>query len=125
MTDELATLITLIGKSGFMLHSFQGDRHGPDVLAAVRDYGGIADVVILFDEDRAFAYRTPSGPGVDIFGPEKVFWSYASSSIWTLRALLTLAPPGHPDAPTELTPAQRGLGIPPEWRERVRLRKRR
>jgi hypothetical protein len=124
MTDELAALITLIGKSGFMLHSFQGDRHGPDVLAAVRDYGGVADVVILFDEKHACAYRTPSAQGMDVFDPGQVFWSYASSSVWTLRALITLAPPGHPEAPAELAPAQNGLGIPPEWRERVRLRKR-
>jgi len=124
MTDELAVLIERIGRSGFLLHSFQGDRHGPDVLAAVRDFGGIADVVIMFDAERACAYRTPTGPGIDIFAPTKVLWSYASSAVWTLRALVTLAAPGHPDAPTELTAAPPGLGVPREWRERVRIRKR-
>jgi hypothetical protein len=124
MTDELAALIEKIGKSGFLLHSFQGDRHGPDVLAAVRDFGGVVDVVIMFDEQRACAYRTPSGPGVDVFGPRHVFWSYASSAVWTLRALLTLAAPGQPDAPSELNPAPFALGVPQEWRERVRVRKR-
>jgi hypothetical protein len=124
MTDELAALVELIGKRGFMLHSFQGDRHGPDVLAAVCDHGGAVDVVIIFDEHRACAYRSPTAPGTDIFEPSQVFWSYASSSIWTLRALLTLAPPGHPDAPVDLTSAPNGLGVPREWRERVRIRKR-
>ena len=124
MTDELAALIKLIGTNGFMLHSFQGDRHGPDVLAAVRDYGGSSDVVIMFDEDRACAYRTPSGPGIDVFGPSQVYWSYASSAVWTLRAMLTLDPPGRPDAPRDLTPAPNGLGVPREWRQRVRLRRR-
>lgn len=124
MTDELAALIERIGKNGFLLHSFQGDRHGPDVLAAVRDFGGTADVVIMFDPERACAYRTPTGQGVDIFAPDNVFWSYASSAIWTLRALLTLAAPGHPDAPADLAAAPPGLSVPREWRERVRIRKR-
>jgi hypothetical protein len=124
MTDELAALIERIGKNGFLLHSFQGDRHGPDVFAAVRDFGDTADVMIMFDADRAVAYRTPTGPGIDIFAPAQVFWSYASGAVWTLRALLTVAAPGHPDAPAELTPAPRGLGVPCEWRERVRVRKR-
>ena len=124
MTDELAVLIERIGKNGFFLHSFQGDRHGPDVLAAVRDFGGTADVMIMFDAERACAYRTPTGPGVDIFAPAHVFWSYASSAVWTLRALLTVAAPGHPDAPAELAPSPPGLGVPQEWRERVRVRKR-
>jgi hypothetical protein len=124
MTDELAALIELIGKRGFMLHSFQGDQHGPDVLAAVCEHAAAADIVIIFDEHRACAYRTPTGPTADIFAPSHVFWYYASSSIWTLRALLTLAAPGHPDAPADLTPAPPGLGIPSEWRARVRLRKR-
>jgi len=124
MTDELAALIELIGKSGFMVHAFRGDRHGPEGLAAVRDLGGCVDVMILFDEDRACAYRAPRAPGVDPFAPSQVYWSYASSSVWTLRALLTLAAPGHPEAPTELTAAPTGLGVPTEWRERVRVRKR-
>jgi hypothetical protein len=124
MTDELAALVELVGKRGFMLHSFQGDRHGPDVLAAVHNHGRCADVVIIFDEHRACAYRTPTGPDADIFAPRHVLWSYASSSVWTLRALLTLAPPGHPDAPADLSEAPNGLGVPQELRERVRLRKR-
>lgn len=124
MTDELAALIEKIGKSGFMLHSFQGDRHGPDVLAAVRDFGGTVDVMIMFDAERACAYRTPTGPDIDVFEPHHVLWSYASSAVWTLRALLTLAAPDHPDAPVELLQAPNGLGVPHEWRERVRVRKR-
>ncbi len=124
MTAELDVLMATVGKRGFVFHSFRVDRHGPDVLAAVHDFGGCADVVILFDDDRACAYRTPTVPGIDLFAPTHVSWSYASSPVWTLRALLTLAPPGHPDAPSELHDAPPGLGLPVEGRMPVRVRMR-
>lgn len=124
MTDELDALMETVGKGGFVFHAFQVDRHGPEVLAAVHDFGGCADVVILFDEERACAYRTPTGPAVDLFAPTQVYWSYASGPVWTLRALVTLAPPGHPDAPSGLTGAPPGLGLPVMGRLPVRVRMR-
>lgn len=124
MTDELDVLMETIGKRGFLFHAFRGDRHGPELFAAVRDFGGCADVVILVDEDHACAYRTPTGPDIDPFNPSQIYWSYAASPIWTLRALLTLAPPGHPDAPSGITDVPSGLGIPATDRLPVRVRKR-
>ena len=121
---ELEALMETVGRSGYLFHAFQVDRYGPEVLAAVHDFGGCADVVILFDEERACAYRTPTGTGIDTFAPTHVYWSYASSPVWTLRALVTLPPPGHPDAPSGLTPAPSGLGLPIEGRQPVRVRKR-
>ncbi|HET9138376.1 MAG TPA: hypothetical protein VFO68_03360, partial [Actinophytocola sp.] len=96
----------------------------PAMVAGVLDWGGYADVVILHDEQYAVAYRTPTGPDADVFAPTVVFWSYASCPVWTLRALLTLAPHGHPDAPATLTAAPAGLGLPTEHRLPVRVRKR-
>ncbi|WP_249124903.1 hypothetical protein [Saccharopolyspora erythraea] len=37
--------------------------------------------------------------GADVFAPELVSWQYHSSAVWTLRAALTLPPPGHAQAP--------------------------
>lgn len=124
MTGDLDALLDRLGRRGAMLHAFRVDRHGPEILAAVHDWGGTADVVILHDEERAVAYRTPTGPDIDMFRPEWVYWSYAAGPVWTLRALLTLAPPGHPDAPGDLIQAQPGLGLPAEGRMPVRVRRR-
>jgi hypothetical protein len=123
-TTELDVLLERLGRLGALLHGFQTDQHGPDVLAAVRNYGGVADVVILLDETRAAAWRCPTGPDVDVFAPTQVYWSYASSPVWTLLSLLTLDPPGHPDAPATLTAAPAGLGLPVEGRMPVRVRAR-
>jgi hypothetical protein len=121
-TTELDVLLDRLGRLGALFHAFQTDQHGPDVLAAVRDFGGVADVVILFDELRAVAYRTTTTPDTDVFAPVLVFWSYVACPVWTLRALLTVSPPGHPDAPATLTPAPAGLGLPVDGRLPVRIR---
>jgi hypothetical protein len=118
MTDELSILLERIGTSGFTLHGFQYPQ-GPLVLAAVRDYGGVADVLIVWDQDTATAYRAPSGPAFDVFQPANVYWHYAVAPVWVLRALLTLAPPGHPDAPALLKPVPTGYGLPAQGRTPV------
>jgi hypothetical protein len=120
--DELDVLLERLGKRGYLFHAFRNDQHGPEVLAAVLDVGGTADVLILFDEDHAVAYRTPTGPGVDTFAPTHIYWWYASSAVWTLRAVLTLAPPGHPDAAGVLLDAPPDLGLPAAGRMPVRIR---
>ena len=113
LTSELDALLIRLGRQRFIAHQFRVDRHGPEVLAFVRDWGGMADVVILHTEDYAVAYRTPSGPGRDVFAPTEVSWSYASSPVWTLRGALTLAPPGHPDVRTGSPTRRPASGCPP------------
>jgi hypothetical protein len=120
--DELDALLERLGKSGFLLHAFRVDQHGPDILAAVRDYNGLADVVILFDEHTACAYRTPTGDGLDLYNPQAVYWWYGTNPVHTLRAVLTLPPPGHPDAPVTLADAPRGYGLPRAARTPVQVR---
>jgi hypothetical protein len=120
--DELDALLERIGKSGFLLHAFHVDQYGPDILAAVYNHrSGLADVLILFDEHTACAYRTPTGEGIDVFDPERVYWWYGTHPVHTLRALLTLAPPGHPDAPAILAGAPRGYGLPHQARTPVHV----
>jgi hypothetical protein len=113
--DELHLLLDRLGRSGYVVHQFEhDDQNGPVTVAGVLNWGQCVDVVILHDDEYAVAYRTVVDTGVDVFAPTVVFWSYASSPVWTLRALLTLAPPGHPDAPGTLTTAPAGLGLS-EW----------
>lgn len=120
---ELDALLEKAGRRGFMVHMFRSDRHGPDVVAAVYQWEGCADVLVLFDDQRAHAYRTPTGENTDVFAPTHVHWWYGASAVWTLRALLTLPHPGHPDAPGTLVPAPAGARLPGE-RVPVRMRRR-
>ena len=118
---ELDALLELLGRSGFLIHRFGQDHHGPVLLAAVREYGECADVVVLYDAEHAVAWRTPAGSGTDVLSPAHVFWSYAASAVWTLRSTLTLALPGHSDAPATLVPAPPGVGLFGGARRPVRI----
>ncbi|MFL6145544.1 MAG: hypothetical protein ACJ72N_27250 [Labedaea sp.] len=121
---ELDALLERLGRQRFLFHQFQGDQHGPEVLAAVYDWGGVADVVILYDQRVACGYRLPTGPDTDIFAPRLVYYWFMDCPVWTLRAILTLAAPGHPDAPAELLELPAGYGLPIERRLPVRVRMR-
>jgi hypothetical protein len=118
---ELDALLETAGRRGYLWHMFRTDRHGPEVLAGVCRHDGCADVFVLLDTEHARAYRTPTGPDIDLFAPTLVFWWYGASPVWTLRALLTLPAPGAAGA---LVPAPAGLGIPGD-RTPVRIRHRR
>lgn len=119
--DELDALLDEAGRRGFLVHMFRVDRRGPEVVAWVFNWGGCADVFVLSGEEHAQAYRVSTG--ADVFAPDQVLWWYRSSPVWTLRALLTLAEPGRPDAPVIPSPAPPGLGVPGD-RTPVRIRKR-
>lgn len=116
-TTELDELLIRLVRQRFTQYAFRVDHHGPDILAYVHDWGrGTADVVILFDERLACAYRTATGPDIDVFAPELVSWWYSSSPIWTLRVVISLPQPGHPDEPNQLT------ALPKAGRMPVRVR---
>ena len=124
-TTELDELLDRLGSQRFMQHAFRVDHHGPDILAFVGKWdGGTADVVILFDENIACAYRTATGSGVDVFAPELVSWWYSSSPVWTLRALISLPQPGHPDEPNQLMAPPSGYALAKDARIPVRVRMR-
>lgn len=121
--SELDVLMVELGRRRFRLFQFQGDRNGPDVLAAVHDWaGGGCDVLILRSEQNAVAFRPVTGAGVDVFQPPHVVWWYAANAVWTLRALLTLPPPTDPDAPSLIVSLPPGLGLPTSGRMPVRIR---
>ncbi|MPZ83107.1 MAG: hypothetical protein GEV28_23025 [Actinophytocola sp.] len=120
---EWDALIETAGRRCYLWHMFRMDRHGPELLAGVYQWRDCADVVVLFDDQHAHAYRIPTDENTDVFTPTHVYWWYGANPVWTMRALLTLPAPGHPDAPDTLTPAPPGTGIPGD-RMPVRMRRR-
>lgn len=121
--DELDALLEKAGKQGYLWYLFRTDHHGPEVLAGMLQRPGCADVFVLAGAGYARAYRVPTDPDSDVFAPQDVLWWYGATPVWTLRCLLTLPEPGHPEAPTARTPAPPGLGISGD-RMPVRLRRR-
>ena len=119
--SELDALMAQMGRQRYVLHKFMVDQHGPLVLAAVHDWGEQADVLIVWDENTACAYRTPSGTGVDVFAPREVCWFYTAGPVWTLRNLLELPQPTHPDAPRALTEPPAGYALPEADRRPVTI----
>lgn len=83
---EWDALVETATERGFRWHVL-----GTDVVAGVRQHLGYTDVVVVADADHAHAYRMPAG--ADVFAPAHVYWQYAASPVWTLRALLTLPEP--------------------------------
>jgi hypothetical protein len=120
---ELDVLLEMAGKRGYLWHMFRTDQHGPEELAGVFQHAGCADVFMLSGGEHAYAYRVPTDRHADVFAPTRLYWWYGASPVWTLRALLTLPEPGHPDAPDALFAAPTGLGIPGD-RMPVRMRRR-
>jgi hypothetical protein len=114
--NELYEVITEVGRAGFLVHSYRIDRDGPLAVAMVLDRGDCADVVILHDERRAYAYRTPTGDGQDVLDPDQVCWDCPGQPVRALRAVLGLAAPGENAAPTVVYAPQPGLCLPAERR---------
>jgi hypothetical protein len=93
---------------------FYGGRKTPRLIAFTFEWRGssCADVVLLRGEDVAAAYRTPADGRTDVLRPDLVCWSYEGSAIWTMRAVLSLYPPAHPEAPFRLYPTPDSCRMP-------------
>ncbi len=87
-----------------------GPRAAPTALAASYDWGDYVDQLTIWCWDRVTAARLPTPQ--DVFAPEVVVWAYQGPAERTLRALLTLVHPQHPNAPTGIHPAPRSLHVP-------------
>jgi hypothetical protein len=96
---------------GFVLYCC-GDRTAPTALVASYEWAEHIDIVTIRNFERITAARVPIDDKMDVFAPEVVVWSYEGPAEWTLRALLNLVHPKHPDAPTDTYPAPRSLHIP-------------
>ncbi|MBB5156978.1 hypothetical protein [Saccharopolyspora phatthalungensis] len=119
--SEVDELLNELRRRGWVLYVF-GPKDAPEAVAHVFQWDTCADVVILRDEDDATAYRLPTFPGTDVFAPELVSWHYHASTAWTLRAVLTIAPPGHPDAPMGVLRPVPACGVPIQIRRPVSIR---
>jgi hypothetical protein len=91
-----------------------GARDAPSSMAFTFDWRGssCADVLLLRGEDDALAYRVPTDSGTEVLRPTLICWSYQGSALWTMRAVLSLHPPTHPQAPYLLYPAPNDYRIP-------------
>ena len=96
---------------GFVVYCC-GGRAAPTVLAASYEWDHYVDLVTVRGIDRVTAARIPKRGPVDVFAPEVVVWAYEGPAECTLRALLNLVHPQHPDAPTGVYPAPRSLQVP-------------
>jgi hypothetical protein len=80
-------------------HFYWPGTDEPNAMASVFRWDGYADVVALFPEQDAYAYRAPVTEHADPFNPAFVLWVYGGDPVWTIRGLLALSPPGSPHAP--------------------------
>lgn len=99
---ELDALLELADERGYTK---------PTPQTRVLHHNDCADVLVLTDDEHAYAYRLPTGADIDVFTPTLVYWWYNANPVWTLRALLTLPTPDQPNAPHTLTPAPSGVWI--------------
>jgi hypothetical protein len=118
---DLDDLLTELRRRKWVLFVI-GPRDGPDIVAATFHWLTCADVLILRGEDEATAFRAPTFPDTDLFAPEFVSWQYHSSAAWTLRAVLTLDPPGHPRAPMAILKPDTPCTVPMEIRRPMTIR---
>ncbi|MGH8575002.1 MAG: hypothetical protein ACREX8_20895 [Gammaproteobacteria bacterium] len=113
LPPEVERLLLDVAADGFVLYCC-GRRADPTALVATYEWEHCVDLLTIRDFDRVTAARVPApGPGqVDVFAPQTVVWAYEGAPQCTLRALLNLVHPHHPDAPTVEYPAPPRLHIP-------------
>jgi hypothetical protein len=104
-------LLADVARDGFTLYCC-GPRAAPNALVACYEWNQYIDLITIHDFDRITAARVPRHRQVDIFAPEVVVWAYEGPPCHTLRALLNLVHPAHPDAPTTAYPAPPRLHVP-------------
>lgn len=84
------------------------DRSAPEAIAAVLkwDGAGLADVIVILHESYAWGYRVLlSTVDADPFAPEFLVYSCEDTPARTIREVLTIPPPGDPNASTAIDAA--------------------
>ncbi|HEU0087538.1 MAG TPA: hypothetical protein VFQ77_07790 [Pseudonocardiaceae bacterium] len=111
LAPEVEQLLLDVVADGFTMYCC-GPKAGPTALLAAYEWPHCVDLVTVRDFDRIIAARAPNRGELDVFAPEVVVWAYEGPPQATLRALLDLVHPLHPDAPHGEYPAPRNLHIP-------------
>ena len=104
-------LLADVAADGFTLYCC-GPKAQPNALVACYEWSQYLDLLTIQAFDRITAARVPKHPTMDIFAPDVMVWAYEGPPQQTLRALLELAHPEHPDAPTTTFPAPASLQVP-------------
>lgn len=118
--DELDQLLDTLRQHRWAFHYYGPDRTRLTSIVAMYRWQHYADVIIIRSEDDSIAYRVPINE--DFLAPREVAWWYdEKSTLWNLRAVLTLDPP---DAQTDRTriPAPPAARIPDDERKPVTIR---
>ncbi len=112
LSASVQRLLLDIVADGFIVYCC-GPRTDPAALVASYEWEHYVDVVTIRDFDRrVVAARVPKQCGeVDVFAPDLVVWAYEGPAEPTLRAVLDLVHPDHPDAPTSAFPAPPALRV--------------
>jgi hypothetical protein len=111
LPPEVEKLLLDVVADGFTVY-YCGPRTAPTALAASYEWEDCVDHLTIRSCDRVAAARVPKLGRVDVFAPEVVVWAYEGPAECTVRALLNLVHPQHPDAPTGVYPAPRSLQVP-------------
>ncbi|HEU5469984.1 MAG TPA: hypothetical protein VFV67_04975 [Actinophytocola sp.] len=105
------------------LYFFGPERHHPQAMAATFGWDWAVDVILIHAEDYAVAWRVPLFTvDTNPFAPEQVTWWYAATTNRTLRAALTLDPPGQERHPIRLEPAPTHCRVPDRYRHDLTFR---
>ncbi len=111
LPPDVEQLLLDVVADGFVVYCC-GGRAAPTALAASYEWEDYVDLVTIRCFDRVTAARVPKRGQVDVFAPDVVVWAYEGPAECTLRALLNLVHPQHPNAPTGVYPAPRSLHVP-------------
>lgn len=111
LSPEVEGLLLDVLADGFTIYCC-GRKTAPTALVAAYEWPDCVDLVTIRDFDLIVAARAPKHGNVDLFALKTVVWAYEGSPQRTLRALLRLLHPQHPDAPHTEYPAPRSLLIP-------------
>ena len=105
------------------LYFFGPDRHYPEIMGAALTWDLAVDVVLIHSENYSVAWRAPRlSPDLNPFAPGHVTWWYAATTNRTLRAALSMDPPGRECLPARLEPAPAQCRVPPEYRRGMSFR---
>lgn len=118
-----------IRRERWLFHYIGRESWRPLAIYAKKEWAalGYADILILHGHrpGEAIFYRAPmrtdDGTALDVLSPQWTSVDYRSSPRWTLRFMLSVAPPS-PDEHARLRPAPAFCGIHPADRRPVTIR---
>jgi hypothetical protein len=110
LSPEVEGLLLDVLADGFTVYCC-GPKTAPTALVATYEWPACIDVITIRDFNRITAARTLKRGNIDIFAPETAVWAYEGPPQSTMRALLNLVHPQHPDAPHSEYPAPPSLRI--------------